>query len=306
MAKRTKSTKARRDVCEDITTRIVEALEKGAAPWRCPMDQTGSVLLPENASTGKPYQGINILNLWVTAQIDGFSSHRWMTFKQAKDAGGCVRKGSKGTTAVFYKTLEKDSDRVDDATGEPLKDYIPMLRSFTLFNLDQIDGLEHLREDAERAPCAFTPIEVGERLMNACGVPVREVGTQAFYRPSTDEITMPARDRFACSQEFYATFAHELTHATGHAKRCDRKPYETKITRGGYAFEELVAELGSLFATAHIGLPQPITNHDSYIASWLAVLKNDKRCIFKAAAQAQRACDWILGRLDEAEQKKAA
>jgi antirestriction protein ArdC len=270
------------------------------------MDQTGSCLLPENAATGTAYKGINVLNLWVMAQLKGFSSNRWMTFKQAKDAGGSVRKGEKSSTGIFYKTLEKESEELD-GNGEPKTEHIPMLRSFALFNLDQIDGLEELREDVDRMRYAFTPIEAGERLMRAAGVTVHEGGAQAFYRPSSDEITMPDRDRFARADDFYAVFAHELTHATKHPTRCDRKPYETDIQKGAYAFEELVAELGALFTVAHIGLPQPVTNHDSYIANWLSVLKDDKRCIFKAAAQAQKATDWILGTLaDVSENKEAA
>lgn len=304
MTKR-KTTKARRDVCQEITDNLIAALENGVAPWRCPMDQTGSVLLPESAATGVGYKGINVLNLWVTAQMKGFASNRWMTFKQAKAAGGCVRKGEKSTTGIFYKTLVKDSDETDD-NGDAKTTQIPMLRSFALFNLDQIDGVDALREDTERTPYDFTPIEAGERLMQGAGVTINEGGTQAFYRPSMDQITMPDRDRFASEEEYYAVFAHELTHATKHASRCDRKPYETNIKHGAYAFEELVAELGALFTVAHIGLPQPITNHDSYINGWLSVLKDDKRCIFKAAAQAQKATDWILGSLEDHDQQEAA
>ena len=301
-----RNTKARRDVCQEITDNIIAALESGVAPWRCPMDQTGSVLLPQNAATGADYKGINTINLWVTAQIKGYASNRWMTFKQAKDAGGMVRKGEKSTPGIFYKTLEKETGETKE-NGDPETTTIPMLRSFALFNLDQIDGLEDLHEgNVERERFAFTPIEAGEQLMAACGVATNHGGARAFYRPATDEITMPDRDRFESEGDYYAVFAHELTHATKHPTRCDRKPYETDIAKGAYAFEELVAELGALFTVAHIGLPQPVTNHDSYIASWLSVLKDDKRCIFKAAAKAQKAADWILGTLDSTHQKEAA
>lgn len=300
-----RNTKTRRDVCQEITDNIVNALENGVAPWRAEQDTTGAVGLPANAASGNEYNGINILNLWITAQLKGYTSNRWMTFKQAKEAGGMVRKGEKGTTGVFYKTLEKETGELDES-GNPEKTHIPMLRGFTLFNLDQIDGIEDKREDAERPRYDFTPIEAGEKLIASAGLPVAHAGATPFYRPATDSITMPARDRFPVSEDYYAVFAHELTHATAHRSRCDRKPYETKVKRGAYAFEELVAELGALFTVAHIGLPRPVTNHDSYIAGWLAVLKEDKRAIFKAAAQAQKATDWILGTLDATHEKEAA
>lgn len=288
----------RNDLCQQITDNIVASLEAGVAPWRAEQDTTGAVGLPENAVTGVHYNGINILNLWIISAIKGYTSGRWLTFKQAQNAGGMVRKGETGTQGIFYKTLEKDTGRVDDH-GNKETDTIPMLRGFKLFNLDQIDGLDALRETHDRPRYPFTPIEAGERLQTTAGITVKHEGVTPLYHPASDSITMPERDRFPVSEDYYAVYAHELTHATAHRSRCDRARYQTTLKRGAYAFEELVAELGALFTVAHIGLPRPVTNHDSYIAGWLAVLKNDKRAIFKAAAQAQTACDWIMERYQQ-------
>lgn len=299
-------TRVQRDIAQEITDRIVELLEQGVMPWVAEQDTTSAGSIPVNAASGNAYNGLNIINLWIAQHKQGFGSNQWMTFKQARDAGGMVRKGEKGTLAIFYKTLEKETDKTD-SSGQAVVEKIPMLRSFTLFNLDQIDGVEHLNVEAQRPRYDFTPIEIGERMIKASGVPLSHGGVTPFYRPSTDSITMPARDRFPISEDYYAVYAHELVHATKHRDRCDRKPYESKLARGPYAFEELVAELGATFVSAHIGLPRVLDNHASYIADWLSVLKEDKRAIFKAAAQAQKATDWILQQLDtHLEQTEAA
>jgi len=292
--------KTRKDVCQEITNNLIASLEKGVLPWRMDWDASGAAGIPSNAVTGNNYNGMNVLNLWVSAAENGFGSSKWLTYKQAQEAGGQVRKGEKSTVAIFYKTIEVDSREQVDENGNPVKENIPMLKSFRLFNLDQIDGLEHLKEGVNRPRYEFSPIQAGEQLLAAARehLTVHESGAQAFYRPSTDEITMPERDRFPEEEKFYAVFAHEFTHATKHKTRCDRKPY-SENHKTAYAFEELVAEIGSLFAAAHIGMPQPVANHDSYIASWLEALKNDKRLIFKAAAQAQQAADWMLDALDK-------
>lgn len=303
MAKR--SNKTRRDVCQEITDKVIESLEAGVAPWRKPFEDAGAADIPENAATGNAYNGVNILELWVSQFANGYTSGRWMTFNQAKAAGGIVRKGEKSTIGVIYKDIEKKTGEID-ANGDPEKEHFKMLKGFPLFNLDQIDGIEHKREDYNRARYDFTPAEAGEQLIAAAGVTMNHGGGQAFYRPSTDEITLPEPDRFERSEDYYAVAVHELTHATKHRDRCDRKPYETKVKHGAYAFEELVAELGALFTLAHIGLPQPVTNHDSYIAGWLSVLKEDKKAIFRASAQAQQAADWMLSALASHDNAEAA
>lgn len=286
-----KTRKAKRDLYQEITDKVIAALEAGTAPWRCPWDRSGEIGLPMNHKTGDGYKGINIAILWMTQQEQGFSSGRWLTYKQAAELGGQVRKGEKGTTAIFYKPLERETGEIDPKTGEAEIERIPMIRAFTLFNLDQIQGIE--RPEVALAG-RFDPLPKAEQALQASGVAIHEGGTRAFYRPSTDEITMPDRERFELAMDYYATALHELTHATKHKSRCNRKPYESKAQKGAYAFEELVAELGAMFTMATLGLAGEVQDHAAYIDSWLSVLREDKRAIFKAAAQAQQAHEWIM------------
>lgn len=291
-----RSNKAKADICQTITDNIIESLEAGVLPWRQPWDGVTETGLPSNASTGRAYSGINIVRLWVSQIANGYTSNRWLTFKQAKALSGTVRKGEKGTLCVFYKSIEVDSKTRVDSNGDPEKDIIPLLRTFYVFNLDQIDGLDELKTDANRVKHDFTPDAAGEELYALAKTHLASItdgGTKACYIPSKDAILMPDRDRFENPADYYATFAHEFAHATAHKSRCDRKPYSDDY-KTAYAFEELVAELGSLFIAAHIGMNEPMAGHDSYIASWLKDLKNDKRYILKAAAQAQKATDWVL------------
>ena len=281
---------AKRDLYKEVTDKIISALEQGVKPWSCPWDRTGEFTLPTNQSSGEFYKGINVCLLWTEQEIRGFSSSRWMTYRQAAAKGGQVRKGEKGTTVIFYKPWEKETGEFD-GNGQAIIEKIPMLRSFTVFNIDQIDGIEL----PEQTPLTggFDSIEAAELVLKASGVTIHECGARAFYRPSTDEITMPERERFTAANDYYATALHELTHATKHKARCDRKPYETKVSNGSYAFEELVAELGANFCMAGLGLSGEVQDHASYLDHWLTVLKEDKRAIFKAAAQAQKAHEWI-------------
>lgn len=281
---------AKRDLYQEITDKIISVLEQGTKPWSCPWDRSGEFTLPINHSSDEFYKGINVCLLWMEQETRGFSSSRWMTYKQASVKGGQVRKGETGTTIIFYKPWDKETGELDEK-GQAVIEKIPMLRSFTVFNLDQIDGIEL----PEQAPLTggFNPIEAAEKVLKASGVTVHERGTRAFYRPSTDEITMPERERFTTANDYYATALHELTHATQHKSRCDRQPYETNVRKGAYAFEELVAELGANFCMAGLGLSGEVQDHAAYIDHWLSVLKEDKKAIFKAAAQAQKAHEWI-------------
>ena len=280
----------KRDIYYQVTDQMIALLERGVSPWSCPWDRSGEWTLPVNHSTDSFYQGINIPLLWMEQEQHGFSSSRWMTYQQAAAMSGQVRKGEKGSMIIFFKPWEKGTGE-NDADGHEIVEHIPMLRSFTVFNLDQIDGLDV----PEQAPLTggFNPIEAAESVLAASGVTIHEAGTQAFYRPSTDEITLPERERFTSAEDFYATTLHELTHATQAKSRCDRTPYETQIKNGSKAFEELVAELGAAFSMAWLGLPGTVKDHASYIDSWMSVLKADKKAFFRAAAQAQKAHEWI-------------
>jgi antirestriction protein ArdC len=280
------------DLYDDVTRKILAALDAGVLPWTCPWDRDGEISLPINAHTGAHYQGINVPILWMAQQERGFGSAHWMTYRQASEKGGQVRQGEKGTRICFYKLLERDRGGVDADTGENRIDQVPLLRSFTVFNLDQIDGIE--LPVAEVSAAGFDPIVLAEDVMQASGVPVHHGGTRAYYAPGADAITLPDRARFGCAADYYATALHELTHATQHERRCDRKRYAHESRLVAYAFEELVAEMGSAFLMAALRISGDVQDHAGYIDAWMSLLRQDKRAIFKAAAQAQKAANWVL------------
>lgn len=284
---------SKQDIRQQITDQVIEALEQGTLPWRCPWDTTQSVAIPVNPSTGNEYHGFNVLWLWLSPFTNGFGTGHWLTYRQAQAMGGQVRKQERGTPAVFYKAFEKETGEVD-ADGEPETEQVRVLRHFTVFNLDQIDGIE---APDPRPRFGIRPIEAAERILDASSVTILHGGTRACYRPAMDVIEMPDRDRFGAAADYYATALHELTHATKHPSRCDRPKYQTEVDRGAYAFEELVAEIGAMQSMAALGLDGEIANHASYIDHWLSILKEDKRAIFKAAAQAETAYQWLLDRL---------
>jgi antirestriction protein ArdC len=232
---------------------------------------------------------MNIMLLWASASMHRFTDGRWLTYKQAAAGGAQVRKGEKGTTAIFYTTLEKE-----DEQGETTK--IPMLKTFTVFNVQQIDGLplETTEPDVSPAsePAVFELFPQVETLMQQCGAAITERGQAAYFCPSTDEIVLPERHLFDDAANFYATALHELVHWTGGKGRLNRE-MKGKFGSEGYAFEELIAELGSAFLMADFGVVGDV-QHESYIASWLNALKNDKRFIFKAASSASKAHQFLI------------
>lgn len=287
---------SKQDFRQQITDQVIEALEQGTLPWRCPWDKTQSVAIPVNLSTGNAYHGFNVLWLWLSQYNNGFGTGHWLTYRQAQTMGGQVRKQEQGTPAIFYQAFEKKTGEVD-ADGEPETEQIRVLRHFTVFNLDQIDDIE---APDPRPRFGFEPIEAAERILDASGLTILHGGTQACYKPAQDIIEMPNRDRFRAAADYYATALHELTHATKHPSRCNRPRYQTEVHRGAYAFEELVAELGACQVMAALGLDGEIANHASYIHYWLSVLKEDKCAIFKAAAQAETAYQWLMARLPAA------
>ncbi|EKA8031926.1 DUF1738 domain-containing protein [Salmonella enterica] len=282
--------KQKTDIYQVVTDSIVEALEMGVKPWVCPWKRNGAMSgIPSNFHTGTAYSGINIMLLWCSAAKQGFTDSRWLTYKQAQEQGAQVRKGETGTTAIFYKTLEKEAE-----DGQIEK--IPMVKSFTVFNIEQIDGLKMSAENsAEIDPqpvTEFDPLPQVENLFQRTGANITERGQQAFYRPATDEIWLPERHLFADAANFYATGLHELVHWTGAKSRLEREK-GGKFGSEGYAFEELIAELGSAFLMADLGVVGEV-QHESYIASWLKALKGDKRYIFKAASAATKAHRFLM------------
>jgi antirestriction protein ArdC len=279
---------------DEVTGRIVAELEAGRLPWVQPWDKVGGAGpgLPRNALSGRSYSGVNILILWAAVIANGWPSQGWLTFRQAQQAGGSVMKGAQGTT-VFYAdrfTPETEKERARQ-TGEDAK-AVPFLKRFTVFNVAQCDGLgAGLMDDPAPLP-EREIVPVAEAVIAACGVDFRIGGDKAFYVPSADYVQVPPQPAFRDQINYYRTALHELTHATGHASRLVRD-FSGGFGSAKYAREELVAELGSAFLCAALGIV-PTVRHADYIGSWLAVLREDNRAIFRAASQASKAADWLL------------
>lgn len=273
------------DLYQQVTDRIVTALEQGTAPWVCPWQRSEIDPAPANAVSGRAYRGINVLLLNLQAFASGFEVNRWLTYRQAQAAGGQVRRGEAGTTVVFFKLHE-----LPDPSADQPGRVVPLLRSFTVFNVAQIDGLPATPSVATPQP--WDPIGEAEGVLRCSGASIRHGGSRAYYMPAQDCIQLPARAAFAGAADYYGVALHELTHWTGHSSRCDR-PLQGRKALDAYAFEELIAEMGAAFLCAHCRLPGQL-QHASYIASWLKALRDDKRLIFTAASQAQRAADFVL------------
>jgi antirestriction protein ArdC len=298
------------DLYGAVTRRIIADLEGGRIPWVQPWGKAGGAGagLPRNALTRRPYSGINILILWGAVIEHGYATQGWMTFAQALQAGAAVRRGERGTTIVYADrfTPERERQRARE-TGDDAK-AIAFLKRFTVFNVAQIDGLpEGLAADpAPLAPRAIVP--VAEAVIAASGVPFRIGGDRAFYAPGADIVQVPPQSAFFEPINYYRTCLHELTHATGHTSRVGRNLTSAFGTKD-YAREELVAEMGSAFLCAALGIV-PTVRHADYLASWLEVLRDDLsedaavrasgaprgRAIFRAASAASKAADWLLAR----------
>lgn len=284
------------DVYSRITDKIIADLEQGERPWMKPWNAehaAGKITRPLRFN-GLPYSGINVLNLWSEAVDKDFSAPIWMTYRQAQELGGHVRKGQQGSLVVYANTFQKTE--TDENTGEEIEKNIPFLKGYTVFNVEQIDDLPP-QYYAKAEPPTLTEAQRNEQLdvfFTATKADIRHGGNQAFYAISQDFIQMPPFEFFKDPESYYATKAHELTHWTRHPSRLDRDLGRKKWGDEGYAFEELVAELGSAFLCADLGItPEVREDHAAYIASWLKVLKNDKRAIFSAAAHAQRAATFL-------------
>ncbi len=287
---------AKIDTYETVTNSIIHQLEAGTKPWVCDW-ATGGIQMPHRV-TGDMYRGINVVLLWMAAQENRLTGRTWMTFKQASSLGAKVRKGSKGTRIVFFKKIDvKDRNASDaDATVQ-----IPMLRTYTVFNSDQIDDLpaKYATPIVQPNP-SIERDRVNEAALRSSGAQITEGGASAHYTPSTDIVTMPDFERFTSSSGYLATLAHELCHWTGHKSRHDRFGHNSKADRASYAFEELVAEMGAAFIGSQLGIVgEHIENHSAYLSHWLKVLKEDKRAIFRAASLAQAAADMVLANAGE-------
>jgi antirestriction protein ArdC len=285
---------------EEVTARIVAELEAGRVPWVQPWGRKGSTGpgLPRNALTGRSYSGVNVLILWGAVIAGGYPSQSWLTFRQAQEAGGCVTKGERGTTVVYADrfTPEAEKERARQ-TGDVAK-AVPFLKRFTVFNVAQCEGLRAgLASDPAPLP-EREIVPVAEAVIASSGVDFRIGGSQAFYVPSLDFVQVPPQPAFFEQINYYRTCLHELTHATGHPKRLARN-LQNAFGSKDYAREELVAEMGSAFLCAALGI-EPTVRHADYLASWLEVLREDNRAIVRAASAATKAADWLLARYGEA------
>lgn len=292
--KRNSAGSARPDIYTRITDQIVSALEAGVKPWMQPWNAAhaaGHVSRPLRHN-GQPYAGINVLTLWCSAMERAYAAPIWMTFKQAIELGGHVRKGEKGAPVVYANKLVRTEE---NEQGEDEERAIPFLKAYTVFNIEQIEDLPaHYYALAESAPNPDERDAKAEGFFAATGADIRHGGDSAFYVPSADFIQMPPFEAFRDAQSYYATLAHESTHWTRHKSRLDRDLGRKRFGDEGYAREELVAELGAAFLCADLGLRlEDREDHAAYIASWLKVLKDDKRAIFTAAAHAQRAANYL-------------
>jgi antirestriction protein ArdC len=291
-----------RDVYKRVTDKIIADLERGVPPWQQPWQAghaAGPVSRPLRAE-GKPYRGVNTMMLWASAMENGYSSPIWMTYWQAAELGGQVRKGEKGSLVVYAAHFTKT---VTDDKGEAEEKEIPFLKAYTAFNVQQIDGLPaHYYATAPPATNAVERLDAVDRFFSATKATIRHGGDQAFYSPGQDLIQMPEINAFRDQEAYYGTLGHEAVHWTRHASRLNRDFGRQRFGDAGYAMEELVAEIGAAYLSPDLGIT-PVTreDHAAYIGSWLKVLRDDKRAIFTAASHADRAVDHLHSYQPQAE-----
>lgn len=277
--------KEKRDIYQELTDKVIASIEQGVSPWQKGWNVANGGY-PCNHVSNKNYNGMNVVLLMMQQAISAYPYSRWLTYKQAAELGGNVKKGEKGTHIVFYKTLEKENKETGD------KEKIPMLRSYVVFNIAQCEGIDYHSEPLQVNTIAA--IDHAENVFLACDMELRHGGSRAYWHSLQDYIQLPERNSFVNSEEYYATLFHETAHATAFRTRLDRKPYKSDHVKAAYAFEEAIAELSALFTCAQLGIHGNVANHASYIDGWLSVIRADKRAIFKAAAAAQKATDWVL------------
>ena len=280
---------------QDITDTIIAQLEVGRVPWVQPWSASsgGAQLgLPRNAATGRPYTGINVLILWNAVCQRGFSGQRWLTFKQALAAGGCVRKGERGTTVVFADrfTPERERERAERDGDTP--GAIPFLKRFTVFNRDQCDGLPDGEEPAPALRVEGAILPEVEALIAASKADFRIGGSQAFYSPAYDFIQVPPPDAYFEAINWHRTALHEMSHWSGHPSRLNRN-LSGKFGSSDYGREELFAEISCAYVCAALDII-PTVRHADYIGAWLDIIREDNRAIVRAASAASKAANFLL------------
>jgi len=284
----------RRDLHAEITDRLITAIESNPGQPTMPWRRSGAPLwMPQNALSQKPYNGINVVNLWVAAETRGFTSPVWATYKQWGEIGAQVRKGAKSELVIFYKEFEvtPEPDEADDDGKRRVA------RASFVFNAAEVEGFE-----IPAVPDRLGPIDriaAADRFICASGARIEHGGERAFYRPSTDHIQMPDEDLFTGTdtmtrdESYYAVLLHELVHWTGHSSRVDRQLGQ-RFPKREIAAEELIAEIGAAFLCAETGVTQDTrADHAQYMANWLQLFKDDPKAIFTAAAKASQAVAFL-------------
>jgi antirestriction protein ArdC len=277
-----------RDYRKEVTDDIIKMLEEGTAPWQKPWSEGELGRTPFNATTMKPYRGGNVLGLMIAGMRKGYTDPRWLTYKQAQDHGWQVRKGEKSTGIEFWDIGRGQGDEGESDADKPRSRMIH--RVYSVFNAAQIDGIPPL-ELIARKP--FEVIQAGEDMLRNSGADIRHGGDKAFYSPRSDHIQLPPKECFTDEPHFYSTALHELAHWTGAKHRLNRLTDNRPFGSPEYAKEEIRADLSSLFLSAELGIPYDPKDQASYIQSWIKVLKNDKNEVFRAAADASKACDYL-------------
>ena len=293
----------KQDVYSRVTDKIIADIEGGnltwLQPWQAGGHKAGAVSSPFRAG-GIPYRGVNVLMLWASAMEKGYNCPLWLTYKQAAELGGQVRKGEKGSLVVYANTFTKTGT---DEQGAEVETEIPFMKGYTVFNAEQIDGLPaHFYATVPPLNNAISGLNPPSVSLPAPRRPFSTAATGRFTAPTATSCKCRSCTTFRDAESYYATLAHEMTHWTRHSSRLDRDLGRKRFADAGYAMEELVAEIGAAFLCADLGItPETRDDHAAYIASWLKVLKNDKRAIFTAASHAQKAADYLHGLQPKAE-----
>jgi antirestriction protein ArdC len=304
----------RKDVYTRVTDHIIADLEKGIRTWMKPWNvaHTAGRITRPLRHNGTPYRGMNILLLWGEAMDKGYAAPIWMTFKQALELDAHVRKGEHGSLVVYANSITKtETNDKGEEDGESRRlstceHEIPFMKGYTVFNVEQVDGLPapYYAQAVDPLPLSER-IDYADRFITNTAAIIHHGGNWAFYTPARDAIQMPPFEAFKDKESYYATALHELTHWTKHERRLERDFSAKRFGDHGYAREELVAELGAAFLCADLGItPEIRDDHAAYLGHWLAVLKEDKRAIFSAAAHAQRAADYLNGLQPQQQQQQ--
>ncbi|MDY4281308.1 MAG: zincin-like metallopeptidase domain-containing protein [[Pasteurella] mairii] len=302
------------DLYQEITDRIIKCLEEGAAPWLKPWNSPDyNLALPKNAVSGRLYSGVNILLLWMASAEKGYKQSKWLTAQSANKLGGHVRKGEKATIIVNYRPVDREKlddegNTILDDEGNPEMEHFALLKRHAVFNIEQCENLpQYLYDDTHIIKNDEDPYEIFREIRQIIdGMSVKvdiKPQNKAYYSSAKDVIAIPEIKQFTSEQEFYSVLLHEITHATGHKDRLNREGVTGTSGRLSkvYAFEELVAEMGSAFLCAHIGF-NTVQQNAGYINGWIQLLKEDKRAIFKASGKAREACQYMFDCLQVMEQ----